>query len=266
MADGTVNAFVGTGTTAERTAFVPDPPSPVNPPGNGYTFWDSDEQALYSWDAGTAAWVAVTGGGSGITELTGDVTAGPGSGSQAATIANDAVTTATILNANVTLAKIANAAANSKVLGSGAAGSGAPYAEIDLGTNLSMAGTTLNAATGAANPLTVGVTVDGGGSAITTGIKGYVQCPISGTIDQWTVLADQAGDIEFDVFLDAFASYPSTTSIVAAAPPELTAADSATDSTLTGWTTSVTAGDVFGFEVISAATIERVTLQIQVTP
>lgn len=94
----------------------------------------------------------------GITALTGAVTAGPGSGSQAASIANDAVTTAKILNdavttakildANVTLAKIANAAANSKLLGSGAAGSGAPYAELTLGTNLSMSGTTLNAGAG----------------------------------------------------------------------------------------------------------------------
>lgn len=44
------------------------------------------------------AGLATTGGGSGITTLTGDVTAGPGSGSQAATIANDAVTNAKLDN------------------------------------------------------------------------------------------------------------------------------------------------------------------------
>jgi hypothetical protein len=81
----------------------------------------------------------------GITALTGDVTAS-GSGSQAATIANNAVTTAKINNSAVTLPKIANAAANSKLVGSGATGSGSPYTEITLGTNLSMSGTTLNAA------------------------------------------------------------------------------------------------------------------------
>ncbi len=51
----------------------------------------------------------------------------------------------TIANSAVTLAKIANAAASSKLLGSGASGSGAAYAELTLGTNLSMSGTTLNA-------------------------------------------------------------------------------------------------------------------------
>jgi hypothetical protein len=72
----------------------------------------------------------------------GDITV---SGSGATwTIDNDTIVTEKILDANITLAKIANAAANSKLLGAGAAGSGAPYAELTLGTGLSMSGTTLN--------------------------------------------------------------------------------------------------------------------------
>ena len=45
-------------------------------------------QVLTSVGDGTNAsrWGTVSGGGSGITQLTGDVTAGPGSGSQAATV------------------------------------------------------------------------------------------------------------------------------------------------------------------------------------
>ncbi len=107
---------------------------------------------------------AATGSGAGITQLTGAITAGPGTGSQVASIANDAVTTAKINNgavnssklatnavttaaitdANVTLAKIANAAAGSKLVGSGSLGSGNAYSEITLGTGLSMSGTTIS--------------------------------------------------------------------------------------------------------------------------
>lgn len=71
----------------------------------GAEFFMSQSAAI---TVGTTAinWTAFKNGG--ITALTGDVTAGPGSGSQAATIANDAVTTAKILNSNITNAKLAN--------------------------------------------------------------------------------------------------------------------------------------------------------------
>jgi hypothetical protein len=69
-----------------------------------------------------------------------------------ATITNAGVLT--IGSAKVTLAKIANAAASSKLLGSGASGSGAAYSELTLGTNLSMSGTTLNATGGGSGTVT----------------------------------------------------------------------------------------------------------------
>lgn len=64
------------GTSTERGNFSPNPP-----PLTLLLFWETDNLALYVW-AGT--WTLVT--GTGITQLTGDVTAGPGSGTQAATI------------------------------------------------------------------------------------------------------------------------------------------------------------------------------------
>lgn len=64
------------------------------------------------------------------------------------TIDNLAVSTGKIANDAVTFAKMQNATAASRLLGSGSSGSGIDYAEITLGTNLSMSGTTLNAAGG----------------------------------------------------------------------------------------------------------------------
>ena len=89
-------------------------------------------------------------------DLSGDVTT---SATLATTIAANAVTTSKINNSAVTLAKIANAAASSKLLGSGASGSGSAYSELTLGTNLSMTGTTLNAT--AASPGVEGHIFDG---------------------------------------------------------------------------------------------------------
>lgn len=76
--------------------------------------------------------------------LTGNVT-GSGTGSFAATIANDAVTTAKILNANVTYAKIQDVT-NNRLLGRANAVNGT-IQEISLGSNLSFSGQTLNATT-----------------------------------------------------------------------------------------------------------------------
>src|SRR5262245_4932528 len=130
---------------------------------------------LYVWNGSTWFQITTT-GGSGITQLTGDVTAGPGSGSQAAQIAANAVGNAEIANSAVTLAKIANAAANSKVLGSGSAGSGSPYSEITLGANLQMTGTTLSATGGAGATQPAGsptqVQFNDGGSPMVFGADG----------------------------------------------------------------------------------------------
>jgi hypothetical protein len=94
--------------------------------------------------------LAVTGTVAATGAVTGSNLSGTNTGDQTITLTGDVTRTgvgsfaATIGNSKVTLAKIANAAASSKLLGSGAAGSGAPYSELTLGTGFSMSGTTLN--------------------------------------------------------------------------------------------------------------------------
>lgn len=85
---------------------------------------------------------------SGITELTNDVLAGPGGGSEPATIAPLAVTTGKIADDAVTYAKMQNITAASRLIGRGsAAGAGSPE-EITLGAGLLMSGTVLDTSGG----------------------------------------------------------------------------------------------------------------------
>lgn len=88
--DTRLDKIVTYGTAAARAGFTPDPA-----PNILVVYYETDTGDTYVWDG---AWHIMSGGGggSGITALTGDVTAGPGSGSQAATIANEAVTYAKI--------------------------------------------------------------------------------------------------------------------------------------------------------------------------
>lgn len=107
------------------------------------------DATLSRWQC-IGCWIGSPGGG--ITQLTGDVTAGPGSGSQAATIANSAVT----------LAKIANIA-DQTILGNNTGGAAAPVA---------LTATQVR-------------TILGGGILVADGDKGDITVSSSGTA--WTI-------------------------------------------------------------------------------
>lgn len=109
--------------------------------------------------------------------------------------------------------------------------------------------------------------IDGGGSTITTGIKGDVEVPFACTINRVTMLADQSGSIVVDIWKDTYANYPATDadSITASAVPTITTATKSQDSTLTGWTTTISAGDILRFNVDSVTSIQRLTLSLKVT-
>jgi hypothetical protein len=143
---------------------------------------------------------------------------------------------------------------------------------ISPGSDLS-ADRTLSVVTGDANrtlslPIkgVVGITIDGGGATITTGVKGYVRVPYSGTIISATLMADQTGSIVIDVWNDTLANFPPTDadSITSSAPPTISTATSSEDTTLTGWDPAIVAGDILGFNVDSVTSIQRVTLILEV--
>ena len=81
------------------------------------------------------------------------------------------------------------------------------------------------------------------------------------------MLADQSGSAVVDIWKDTYASYPPTgaDSITASAKPTISAATKSEDATLTGWATSISAGDTLRFNVDSASTITRLTLILTVT-
>lgn len=104
-----------------------------------------------------------------------------------------------------------------------------------------------------------GITVDGGGTVISTGSKGYLVVPYNATITNWYVASDVSGSIVIDV-------KRSGTSIVGGGgnKPTLSAASYAT-AAVSGWTsTSITAGDVFEFNVDSVSTVTKTNLVIKI--
>jgi hypothetical protein len=113
---------------------------------------------------------------------------------------------------------------------------------------------------------TINVTIDGGGSVISTGVKGDIQVDFACTIISATLLADQSGSIVVNIWKDTYANFAPdvTDKITSSTPPTISSATKSTDSTLSSWTTSIAAGDVLRFNVDSATTIQRVTLALKI--
>ena len=152
--------------------------------------------------------------------------------------------------------------------------SSAAIVDTKLATISTAAKVNVSALTGTGIPLASYITtltgvinliIDGGGSAITTGVKLDVYLPIGLTITESTLLADQSGSIVLDLWVDTYSAYPPTVAdtITASAKPTLSSATKAQDATLTGWTAAIAAGKSLRVNVDSASTVTRVVLALK---
>lgn len=139
---------------------------------------------------------------------------------------------------------------------------------LGVGANQAAAGNHTHAP-GVGEVSTLNFVIDGGGSAITTGIKGDVVVDYACTISAWTLLADTSGSIKIDVWVEHYADYPPTDadSICNGHEPEIAASGvKAQDTDLSDWATNppaIEAGQTIRFNVDSAATITRATLALK---
>jgi hypothetical protein len=141
---------------------------------------------------------------------------------------------------------------------------------IILGANLTRTGNTLDATGGSvvlSGTQVIGITLDGGSNALPAGLKGFVEIPYACQIQKVTMLADVVGSAVVDIWKDSYLNYPPSVadSITASAKPTITTTNKSQTSTLTGWITNVTAGDIIGFNVDSATTITRLLVSLTVT-
>ncbi|MFN7019897.1 MAG: hypothetical protein ACK4WH_01040 [Phycisphaerales bacterium] len=92
------------------------------------------------------------------------------------------------------------------------------------------------------------------------------KAPYACTIKSWRLTSDVSGSAVIDIWKDTYANYPPTVAdtITAAAKPTLSSAQKNESSTLTGWTTSISAGDALIFKVDSCSTCTRLYLTLDV--
>ena len=103
-----------------------------------------------------------------------------------------------------------------------------------------------------------------GSNVLVSGVKGYLPVDFAGTIVSWTAISNISGSATIELWKKASAVPTSGDKITASAGPVLSSAQYANSSTLTGWTTSFSAGDVFAVNVSgSPASIKQMTISVK---
>lgn len=116
----------------------------------------------------------------------------------------------------------------------------------------------------------LGCCFDGSGVALalTGSTQVTVSAPVDGTLIGYRMTTRGGpGSCTIEVRKSTYAGFPgSLADITGGADCVLSSAHKAEDTTLSGWTTGFTAGDVFEFTLVATSVIEQVTLLLFYTP
>lgn len=110
---------------------------------------------------------------------------------------------------------------------------------------------------------TLNVVFNGGGSDVQVGLYVDAQIPYNSSITKVSLFSNDSGSTSIDILKDTFANYPPTSSITSASKPQLINQRSYEDTTLSGWTTSISEDDILRFVVGENSGITAMTLAIK---
>lgn len=135
------------------------------------------------------------------------------------------------------------------------AGKGSPLTNAEMDANWALLATS-----------TVEFAFDGNGSALTAGLKGYLEVPWTCTVTAWKVLGNAAGNAQVDIFNDPYTTFGTDTSMVGGGTKPNLVAQTKNTAAPAGWTsTSILAGNQIGFSLASVSGLTRLTISLKVS-
>lgn len=176
------------------------------------------------------------------------------------------VGTSALASRSVIAAKINDSAVGTSALAANAV-TGAKVVDRAVGSSaITLSSVTITHFTDTAKEGTIQYVIDGGGTVITTGIKNDLDVPFNAVLYGYQSLVDGAsGKIQVDIWKDVFANFPPTSAdtMVGGNPVLLSAVTSKSDTTLSGWTTQITKGDVLRFNVDAISALTKCTISLR---
>lgn len=115
---------------------------------------------------------------------------------------------------------------------------------------------------------TLNYVIDSGSFPMANGVKGNMTIDVTGTIESWTLISDTEGNLEVDIQKCSYDDFPNFASICGTERPTLGVLNTSVqrknkDENLSTWNTTVTAGDIFQFEVIYSINISRFVVSLK---
>lgn len=108
--------------------------------------------------------------------------------------------------------------------------------------------------------------IDGAGAEIVQGFKGFVEIPFAMWVTGWTIVAEQAGSCVVDIVKsNGYAGFPTTVSIVDNDRPTLNNTQKNQNTNPSAWVRAIGQGDLLGFTVLGAGTVQSVTVALSGT-
>mgnify|MGYP003108556957 CR=1 FL=1 len=111
------------------------------------------------------------------------------------------------------------------------------------------------------NKEVIGITVDGGGTVLTAGVKGHRRIPYACTVKQINLICDQSGSVSFTIRTranGAITGTSATTDVIAVSSAQTAEITSGFDDA------TIAADDMFEFEITGTpATVTRATVMVE---
>ncbi len=115
---------------------------------------------------------------------------------------------------------------------------------------------------------TLNYVIDSGSDPLVPGVKGNMTIDVTGVIESWTLITEDAGNLKLDIQKCSYDTFPNFASICGTELPQLGVLNQsqerkAKNDTLSTWTTEVYSGDIFQFEVLYSINISRFVISLK---
>jgi hypothetical protein len=111
----------------------------------------------------------------------------------------------------------------------------------------------------------IGFVIDGGGAVIEPGQKGHIEVPFSATINQWTMLLDQTGSANVEIWKESYANFPPTNGDTINTGGFQVSTGVKNQGSLFNTSSTINAGDILAYNVATVDATTRLTISLKVT-